>query len=167
MKNIKFPTFRGENKYVSPVKEEIVSRRDIYKGIVTKDLPKLFCALEDDYTDDMQQLYPLLKTLCELVSAFDQELLLLKAERNGYSFADIEHFAINLLTEVDENGNVSKSELASDLQNNFYEILVDEYQDTNEAQDLLYSMLSNGKNCFMVGDVKQSIYRFRLAKSIG
>ncbi|MDE6722848.1 MAG: UvrD-helicase domain-containing protein, partial [Eubacterium sp.] len=162
-KNIKFPRLANKRNYVSPVKAEISSRRDIYKNIVNKDLLSLFCATEDDYIEDMKALYPLLKKLCEVVKEFDSELLSIKNERNGYSFSDIEHFAINLLTNVDENGVVTKSALAEDLQNNFYEILVDEYQDTNEAQDLIYSMLSNGKNCFMVGDVKQSIYRFRLA----
>ncbi|MDE6658844.1 MAG: UvrD-helicase domain-containing protein, partial [Eubacterium sp.] len=162
-KDIKFKTLSYKKNYVSPVKEEIASRREIYKNIVTKDLPALFCAMEEDYTEDMKVLYPLLKTLCSVVSAFDEELLSIKHERNGYSFSDVEHFAIQLLTNIDENGKPMKSELAQDLQNNFYEILVDEYQDTNEAQDLIYSMLSNDKNCFMVGDVKQSIYRFRLA----
>ncbi|MDE6110426.1 MAG: UvrD-helicase domain-containing protein, partial [Eubacterium sp.] len=160
--NIKFKSLSYKRDYVSPVKAEIASRRDIYKNII-KNLKKLFCATEEDYTEDMKTLYPILKTLCEVIKAYDAELLAIKHERNGYSFSDIEHFAINLLTNVDENGNPTKSELAKDLQNSFYEILVDEYQDTNEAQDLIYSMLSNGKNCFMVGDVKQSIYRFRLA----
>lgn len=149
--------------YASQAKTEIATRRTIYKNIVDKDIDHLFCAMEEDYTEDMKELYPVLKKLCEVIKAYDAELLSIKHERNGYSFSDIEHFAINLLSSVDDNGMPLKSELARDLQNNFYEILVDEYQDTNEAQDLIYSMLSNGKNCFMVGDVKQSIYRFRLA----
>ena len=85
-------------------------------------------------------------------------------EKKRLFFSDIEHFAINLLTNVDANGSITKSELAEDLQNNFYEILVDEYQDTNEAQGFdLSKCFSNGEIAFMVGDVKQSIYRFRLA----
>ncbi len=162
-KGVCFPRLASKRNYISPVKEEISARRDIYKSIVNKDLPALFCAMEDDYAEDMKLLYPLLKKLCEVIREYDTELLSVKHERNGYSFSDIEHFAINLLTDTDGKGKVIKSELAKDLQNNFYEILVDEYQDTNEAQDLIYQMLSNGKNCFMVGDVKQSIYRFRLA----
>lgn len=162
-KGVSFPRLANKRNYISPVKEEISLRRDIYKSIVNKELPALFCAMEEDFTEDMKVLYPLLRKLCEVIQAYDDELLSIKHERNGYSFSDIEHFAINLLTNVDANGTITKSELAEDLQNNFYEILVDEYQDTNEAQDLIYQMLSNGKNCFMVGDVKQSIYRFRLA----
>lgn len=162
-KNVSFPRIASKRNYISYSKNEIAPRRDIYKSIVKDDLTGFLCAMEDDYTEDMKALYPLLKKLCEVVKAYDEELLSIKHERNGYSFSDIEHFAIKLLTNTDENGMVTKSELASDLQNNFYEILVDEYQDTNEAQNLIYTMLSNGKNCFMVGDVKQSIYRFRLA----
>lgn len=162
-KNISFSRLAAKRNYESPIKAELTARRDIYKSIVKDDLTALFCALEEDYTEDMKTLYPVFKKLCEVVEAVDRELLNLKAERNGYSFADIEHFAIQLLTVYGENGNVCKSEFAADLQNNYYEILIDEYQDTNEAQDLIYSMLSNGQNCFMVGDVKQSIYRFRLA----
>lgn len=162
-KNVSFSRLANKRGYESPVKADLTASRDIYKSIIKEDLTAVFCAMEEDYTEDMKILYPLFKKLCEVVEAVDNELLAIKAERNGYSFSDIEHFAINLLADYDENGNIMKSEIASDLQNNFYEILIDEYQDTNEAQDLIYSMLSNGKNCFMVGDVKQSIYRFRLA----
>ncbi len=162
-KNVSFSRLANKRGYESPVKAELSAKRDIYKGIVKEDLTAFFCAGQADYTEDMKLLYPLFKKLCELMEAVDAELLSLKAERGGYSFSDIEHFAIRLLSDFDENGNVIKSEIAADLQNDFYEILIDEYQDTNEAQELIYSMLSNGKNCFMVGDVKQSIYRFRLA----
>ena len=162
-KNISFSRLANKRGYESPIKYDLISRRDTYKNIVNKDLKALFCAMADDYTEDMKELYPLLKKLCEVVEALDKELLALKEQRNGYSFSDVEHFAIRLLVDTDENGNTFKSDLAVDMENNFYEILIDEYQDTNEAQDLIYSMLSNGKNCFMVGDVKQSIYRFRLA----
>lgn len=162
-KNVSFSRLANKRNYESPIKADLTASRDIYKRIIKEDLTAFFCAMEEDYTEDMKILYPLFNKLCEVVEAVDNELLAMKAERNGYSFSDIEHFAIQLLVDYDENGNIIKSKIASDLQNNFYEILIDEYQDTNEAQDLIYSMLSNGKNCFMVGDVKQSIYRFRLA----
>ncbi len=162
-KNVSFARIAYKRGYESPVKAEFSAIREVYKNIVGKDLKELFCALSDDYTQDMYTLYPVLIKLCELVEDFDRELLSLKEERNGYSFSDIEHFAIELLTEADKDGKIKKSDLALDLQKGFYEILIDEYQDTNEAQDLIYSTISNGNNCFAVGDVKQSIYRFRLA----
>lgn len=161
--SVKFTTLASKRNYVSPIKADLSAKRETYKSIVKKDLKPFFCAMADDHRNDMQELYPVLIKLCELVEAVDTELFALKEERNGYSFADIEHFAINLLADTDENGKPVKSELAVDLTNNFYEILVDEYQDTNEAQGLIYELLSNGHNCFTVGDVKQSIYRFRLA----
>ena len=161
--SVKFTTLASKRGYVSPIKADLSARRETYKSIVTKDLKPFFCAMAEDHTNDMRDLHPVLIKLCELVEAADAELFTLKEERNGYSFADIEHFAIHLLADTDENGKPVKSELAVDLTNNFYEILVDEYQDTNEAQGLIYELLSNGHNCFTVGDVKQSIYRFRLA----
>ena len=85
-----------------------------------------------------------------------------KKELNSYTFSDIEHFAINLLVN-NQNGVLLKTDLANEFESAFDEILVDEYQDTNTTQDTLYYMLSNGHNLFMVGDVKQSIYRFRHA----
>lgn len=161
--NVSFGRIAFKRGYTSPVKADITSKRKIYKDTIINDLKALFCASSDDYKSDMESLYPVLKKLCEVVELFDKEYLSLKHERNGYTFSDVEHFAINLLTSVNENGDIDKSQLARDLEDGFYEILVDEYQDTNEAQDMLFKMLSNNHNRFMVGDVKQSIYRFRLA----
>lgn len=156
-------SFMRMPRCTSPLKGEIFSRRDIYKNKILSDLKGMLCASADDYKSDMQELYLILKKLCEVVSQFDNELKALKDERNGYTFSDVLHFAINLLVTQNENGKLQKTKLANDLQDNFYEILVDEYQDTNESQDMLFKMLSNGNNRFMVGDVKQSIYRFRIA----
>ena len=73
------------------------------------------------------------------------------------------HKALELLA-YEENGKIKKSALAYELQQHYREILIDEYQDTNEAQDMLFATLSrDNTNLFTVGDVKQSIYRFRLA----
>lgn len=158
-----FGRVASKRGYESPIKAELTAKREIYKNVIKKDLKGLFCGSEADYYEDMNVLYPLVKTLCKVVKLFDDEFMLLKSERGGYTFSDIEHFAINLLFYKNDNGEVIKSKLAEDLRDGFYEILVDEYQDTNEAQDMLFEMLSNGNNRFMVGDVKQSIYRFRLA----
>ncbi len=123
----------------------------------------LSLAISSEYDFQLKKLYPMLKCLSRVVKAYDKELMRQKSERNRYTFSDIQHFALSLLTERDENGKIIPSETALSLQGSYSEILVDEYQDTNEVQDMLFSVLSNGKNLFMVGDVKQSIYRFRLA----
>lgn len=139
------------------------SNRDIYKKLLTAEIPSFFISDENGYTEDMKILTGQLSALVKLVKTVDSRLMEEKKERNTYSFSDIEHFAIELLFSQDDDGSIIKTPLADELSSHFYEILVDEYQDTNEAQDLLFTYLSNEKNLFTVGDMKQSIYRFRLA----
>lgn len=143
--------------------QKVKANRNIYKSILEKDITFLCSVDEKEYTAQAEKLYPQLKALENLVKEVDSRLLEEKKERNAYSFSDIEHFAITLLFEMSDNGEVKRTELAQSLSENYYEILVDEYQDTNEAQDMLFTYLSNGENLFTVGDIKQSIYRFRLA----
>lgn len=149
----------GETEIVNKIR----SARDIYKSILKDDIPAFLVSSEEDYQNDMKTLYPVLKKLTEIVKVTDERLMDIKRERNAFSFSDIEHFAINLLFSCNDNGEIVKTSLAQELSGRFKEILVDEYQDTNEAQDLLFRYLSNGRNLFIVGDIKQSIYRFRLA----
>ncbi len=160
--NISFVRQKTVRGYSPSYKEEISSRRNLYKELVAG-LSDVFCATEEDFRKDNEKLYPVLKALYDVLFSYDCEYRKLKEEQNLFTFSDIEHFALDLLVEFDKNNEPVKSALAKDLENSFYEILVDEYQDTNEAQDMLFELLSNGKNRFMVGDVKQSIYRFRLA----
>ena len=154
---------RSPKGYDSESKRIVFANRDIYKKIVSSNLPSVLCATSEEIDLDNAYLYPVFKSLIELINRYNSELQEAKNELNSYSFSDIEHFAIKLLFYKDENGDIKKTDLAREYEDNFYEILVDEYQDTNTAQDTLFEMLSNGKNRFMVGDVKQSIYRFRLA----
>ncbi len=112
---------------------------------------------------DMEILRPVIKGLIDAVRDFRTNYNELKKARNSYTFTDIMHKTLSLLIK-EENGEIRKTSLAYDLQETYREILIDEYQDTNEAQDMLFATLSrNNTNMFMVGDVKQSIYRFRLA----
>lgn len=132
-------------------------------GESINDIGKIFCANTAEYAEDIRKLSPVVKGLIAAVREFSENYAAHKSERNSYTFTDIMHFALELLAK-DENGEIVKTTLAYDLQNRYHEILIDEYQDTNEAQDMLFTLLSkNGNNMFMVGDVKQSIYRFRLA----
>ncbi|MGN1123666.1 MAG: UvrD-helicase domain-containing protein, partial [Eubacterium sp.] len=157
-----FSRLPSSKKIKKNLSEKVKACRSIYKDIITGDIPSFMVSGTEEYTDDMNILYPCLKKLIEVVKAVDNRLMEEKRERNAYSFSDLEHFAIDLLFYYD-NGEIKRTELADSLSEGFYEILVDEYQDTNEAQDMLFSFLSNGKNLFTVGDIKQSIYRFRLA----
>lgn len=141
---------------------EIKTNRNTYTNIIKKEIPAFFICSKEDYVKSLNTLYPIIKKLIEFVKIVDARLMVEKNERNSYSFSDTEHFAIDLLFTPDGD-KIIKKELADRLSAEFEEILVDEYQDTNEAQDLLFAYLSNGHNLFTVGDVKQSIYRFRLA----
>lgn len=141
---------------------EIKANRNTYTNIIKKEITAFFICSKEDYVKSLNTLYPIIKKLIEFVKIVDARLMVEKNERNSYSFSDTEHFAINLLFTPDGD-KIIKKELADRLSAEFEEILVDEYQDTNEAQDLLFAYLSNGHNLFTVGDVKQSIYRFRLA----
>lgn len=162
-KNISFMRIASKRGYESPVKEEISSARNTYKKIITNDLSKYFCISLSDNKDDLEELYPILNRLYEVVCDFSNELFELKQNENAFTFSDIEHFTVDLLYNLDDKGNAEITPFANDLQKDFYEILIDEYQDTNKAQDMIFSALSSGNNRFMVGDIKQSIYRFRLA----
>ena len=142
-----------------------ISAESKYKeaASVAENLCKIFCATTDEHNEDMQKLKPVISGLVGAVREFAEIYASLKKERNSYTFTDIMHFALKLLVKND-SGKIEKTALAYELQGRYHEILIDEYQDTNEAQDMLFTLLSkSGNNMFMVGDVKQSIYRFRLA----
>ncbi len=118
------------------------------------------CTDTEGFNEDCRQQRPVIQALVNAVKAFADNCEELKKAKNGYNFSDIMHKALDLLVKKDSNGRT----FAESLQDRYKEILIDEYQDTNEAQDMLFRLISkNESNIFMVGDVKQSIYRFRLA----
>lgn len=119
----------------------------------------------EEMKEDCIALYPLVLELTQDVNLFNQNYLQLKSDQNALDFSDIELFAAKLLVQVKEDGSgFARTALAKELSAQYEEILLDEYQDTNALQDMLFSALSKEEsNLFMVGDVKQSIYRFRKA----
>ena len=113
-----------------------------------------------DLLEDLRAVHPAVRGLFALVKDFEGAYAAEKARRGMVDFADLEHMAVRLL--VGEDG--APTELARQWSARYDEIMVDEYQDTNEVQNAIFTALSrNGTNLFLVGDVKQSIYRFRLA----
>lgn len=112
---------------------------------------------------DIKDMYAILKELQRVVMDFSQSFAEKKKEKNMIDFNDIEHFALKILIKHTENGE-EPSEVAKKYRNKFAEIAIDEYQDSNLVQEYILNSISNGKNIFMVGDVKQSIYRFRQAR---
>lgn len=117
---------------------------------------------------DIGQTYPVIKALVNLVTTFMEDYKEAKAEKNIIDFNDIEHYALNILVTDNEEGEKIPSSAAIQLQDKFSEILIDEYQDSNLVQETILTSVSkihqSEPNVFMVGDVKQSIYKFRLAK---
>lgn len=117
----------------------------------------------EEHSADVAALAPVVRELIGTVNDFAAEFARLKLEENSADFSDTLHFALKLLVRETTDG-YERTPLAAALSENYAEILVDEYQDVNKAQDMIFSALSRDEsNLFMVGDVKQSIYRFRQA----
>ena len=125
-----------------------------------KGFAELLAASSDEAVEDLRTMAPAMLALIDLTADFSRRYNEEKRRRNAADFSDQEHEAIRLL--VAENGE--PTELAALVSTRYREIMVDEYQDTNEVQNRIFDAISRkGENLFTVGDVKQSIYRFRLA----
>ncbi len=112
---------------------------------------------------DAELLSPVMNKLVECAKKYNERLLELKHETNGYYFSDILHLALAMFYDT-ADGQFVPTGLARRIAASFDAVLIDEYQDTTRAQDALFNVISDGgKNLFVVGDVKQSIYGFRLA----
>lgn len=127
-------------------------------------LRTLFCSTSEENEKDVDSIYPYMKAASDFLTCFSENFKKRKIENNCIDFSDILHAAINILTYKDHDNNVCKTDVAKQYAEKFKYILVDEYQDTNYAQDMLFEAVSRDKeNLFFVGDVKQSIYGFRQA----
>lgn len=169
--NIKFLSW-PRKKVESEIKDEIKKIRDSVKKKFNRQKDKIFVSDSRQSNQDIFDMYDILKKLENLIIEFDEIFSKRKREKNIVDFTDIEHFALNILvkdveTTTDENGQkhekIIKTEVAKKYTEKFEEIAIDEYQDSNLVQEFILSSISRGNNMFMVGDVKQSIYRFRQA----
>ena len=155
--------FSAKRNLDAALKADVKIRRDRAKKTADSVAEK-FCCTSAEFAEDMALLRPCAAALKSCVSDYADELLKIKKQSEKFDFNDIEHIALDLLVKKDENGIPQKTPLALSLSERFVEIMVDEYQDTNELQDMIFSAISkNEGNMFFVGDVKQSIYRFRQA----
>ena len=146
---------KGEN----PEKERVKALRDRCKDAV-KELAKPFETLQEEHLEDLAAMAPAMLALTALTADFSHRYQAEKARRNALDFSDQEHYAIDLLCQPDGQ----PTELAQQVAQRYREIMVDEYQDANDVQNCIFSAVSRQEqNLFTVGDVKQSIYRFRLA----
>lgn len=135
------------------------ARREACKK-AAKRIEKGFTLPSAELMRDMRATAPAMRALLKLVGDFDAEYTRRKRRRSLLDFADLEHLAAQLLTEPDG----SPTETAREVSRRYAEVMVDEYQDVSLVQDMIIRAVSDsGRRLFMVGDVKQSIYRFRLA----
>ncbi len=149
-------------------KEEVKALRESYQKNGLQVIKKnFFYQTPEEMLADIKAMYPLVNELVKLVKDFSDLFAVRKREEGILDFADMEHFALNILT-CKEDGEVKPSPVACELQEFYEEIMTDEYQDSNFVQELILTSLCRAPEqkpyLFMVGDVKQSIYQFRLAR---
>lgn len=170
LKDMKFETLRSkkDESVDAALKDRAKDLRDAVKKQVAQLRERFFAVLPDTAVARMQQAAEPVATLMELVILFADRFAEKKREKNIVDFSDMEHFALEILVRKGENGKVEPTRAAEEYRHYFAEILIDEYQDSNFVQELLLKSISGeaagNYNRFMVGDVKQSIYRFRLAR---
>ena len=144
--------------------------RTEYIKIIRK-VVKSAAAAESDFEETAE----ITTVITEVIKKYHEFIWNRKADKNALSFDDGERITLELLSDFDEDGNIIQSEIAKSISQNYDIIMIDEYQDSNNKQDMIFKLLSKnfrrnsngqplyGDNVFLVGDVKQSIYGFRLA----
>lgn len=167
--DITFATLPRTAKEVDKDRQEEVKKiRDEVKARIKKLQEKVVSSDSKSINGDLNALYPLIKSLAKLVTDFSQKYAEKKSRKSVTDFNDLEHFCLALLSEKGLDGGLKPSPIALGYREKFKEILVDEYQDSNMVQEIMIRMISRADsetpNVFMVGDVKQSIYRFRQAR---
>lgn len=148
--------------------EQSQKLRDKAKKLVQTLKDELFSRKPESFIRDMKEMAPHIHTLVTLVESFSTRFDDVKKEKGIVDFADLEHYCLQILSEINGDGEVVPSDAALNYRNHFKEVFVDEYQDTNMVQEAILKLVTkegeHAGNMFMVGDVKQSIYRFRLAE---
>lgn len=164
---LSFARLGSSRKYEGSIekKELVQETRNTVKKAITDMKEQFFFLPLEQMQEKMQKTAPYVRTLVSLVQAFGNAFDEKKREKNIIDFNDMEHFALQILVN-EETGE--PTDTAREFQELFAEIMIDEYQDSNYVQETILnaiSRVSRGEyNIFMVGDVKQSIYRFRLAR---
>ena len=148
--------------------DQVKKIRDEVKDRIKRIKEKIITAGSAELLNDLQAMHPLMKCLARLVSEFGRRYAARKSQKSVLDFSDLEHFCLEILAQRDEHGGIRPTGAALGYRDRYAEILVDEYQDSNLIQEMIISLVSRADsrkpNVFMVGDVKQSIYRFRQAR---
>ncbi|MGE6630908.1 helicase-exonuclease AddAB subunit AddA [Bacillus sp. NPDC077027] len=161
-------TCKGD-EYDPSLVEKATEDRNSVKKQLEKLKDEYFMRSPKQHLKSLAEMKSIVETLVSLVIKFGERFEKAKQEKSIVDFSDLEHYCLRILANQDEQGDFVESEAAEYYQNQFEEVLVDEYQDTNLVQETILKLVSKSKsphegNLFMVGDVKQSIYRFRLAE---
>lgn len=146
---------KEEKEDYEPVKEAVKNARDYGKKQLNALKERYFAQDISVYLEDLRKVYPAARYLEALIREFDEKFCGAKKEKKIIDFNDIEHYALEIL---------EHEEAAAEYREKFTCIFVDEYQDSNVLQDTLIERIRRGNNLFLVGDIKQSIYKFRLAE---
>lgn len=163
LKNIQFEKWPIDRKVTIEYKDEAKKTRDAVKKEIASIVQKKFTIISKQANKDIYSMYPRLCALKKIILEFEEAFSNKKKEKNIIDFHDIEHFALKILVKQNENKEVIPTEVAKKISEKYTEIAIDEYQDSNLVQEYILTSISKGNNIFMVGDVKQSIYRFRQA----
>ena len=162
--NLQFEKWPISRKIQSELKDKSKQIRDKVEKPIKDFRDTIFIYKSKEAIEDIYDMYKILNILEKVILKFSNKYQENKKEKNIIDFSDIEHFALKILVKKDENDNYIPTEVAKIYKEKFKEIAIDEYQDSNLVQEYILTTISNGKNIFMVGDVKQSIYKFRQAR---
>ena len=162
--NLKFNKWPVNKKINSEEKETAKHVRDSVKKRLKKKIDKILAFNSKEANQDIYDMYEVLYLLKNFIFEYDKEFIKAKKEKNIIDFNDIEHIALNILLKEESDGKQVPTDVAKMYQDKFAEIAIDEYQDSNLVQEYILTAIQKDNNIFMVGDVKQSIYRFRQAR---
>lgn len=162
----RMPAIRKKDGICLELMEEAKKAREEVKAMVNGLYDDCYWACLSDICQESELLRPYVHTLIGLVNHFSDRFLSKKLEKNMLEFGDLEHYALKLLVKSQKNGKVEKTPLAIELSRYYQAVFTDEYQDSNLIQEVLLQAISREEdgNRFMVGDMKQSIYKFRMAR---
>lgn len=160
---LKWDTWARDSKITMEEKEIAKNKRDAVKGKFNNLKKKILLYDSKQAVADIYAMHKIMLAMSNIIIEFSNKYAEAKKERNIVDFNDIEHFALQILVK-NEEGKYVPTQVAKQYMEKFEEIAIDEYQDSNLVQEYLLSSVSRGNNIFMVGDVKQSIYKFRQAR---
>lgn len=159
---VKFASMRAPKETDEELKAQFSKRRARIKEEFKAMKEAYFVSDGAQFLADLREVRPMMETICQLTADFSAAFSAAKKAKAIVDFSDLEHFCLQILKDGD---GLSPSPAAKALQKKYKEIMVDEYQDVNDVQEAILTLVRSPRpNLFLVGDVKQSVYRFRLAE---